>query len=187
MPGNYTVVLTVNGKKYSQPMVIGMDPRLKTPAADLAEQFRLSKQLYDQWLALASITENVRVIRARLTDLRRRAPDGELKTNLDALSEKLQALAGGGGGVAGQGGAAGRLTVASATTRVRTLFNLVEEIDAAPTPQAAAAATDVLKDSRSLQDSWQAITTKDFPALNKLLRAGGLPAIDAAPANPSTR
>ncbi|HLR06281.1 MAG TPA: hypothetical protein VK117_10735 [Pyrinomonadaceae bacterium] len=191
MPGNYTVVLTVNGKKYSQPMVVRMDPRLKTPTADLAEQFRLSKQLYDQWLALASITENVRVIRARLTDLRRRAPDGELKTNLDALSEKLQALAGGGGGGAGpgggQGGAAGRLTVASATTRVRTLFNLVEEIDAAPTPQAAAAATDVLKDSRSLQDSWQAITTKDFPALNKLLRAGGLPAIDAAPANPSTR
>src|SRR6266849_1081866 len=182
MPGNYTVVLTVNGKKYSQPMVVRMDPRLKTPTADLAEQFRLSKQLYDQWLALASITENVRVIRARLTDLRRRAPDGEVKTNLDALSEKLQALAGGGGGGAGpgggQGGAAGSLTIASATTRVRTLFNLVEEIDAAPTPQAAAAANDVLKDSRSLQDSWQAITTKDIPALNEKLRVASLPLIN---------
>jgi photosystem II stability/assembly factor-like uncharacterized protein len=182
MPGNYTVVLTVNGKKYSQPLVVRMDPRLRTATAELAEQFRLSKQLYDQWLALASITENVRAIRARLTDLRARVPEGELKTNLEALSGKLQALAGGGGGAGpggGQGGAAGRLTVASATTRVRTLFNLVEEIDAAPTPQAATAAPDVLKDSRSLQESWQAIVSQDLPKLNQALLAAGLPAIES--------
>ena len=60
MPGYYTLVLTVNGKKYSQPIVVRMDPRLKTPTAELTEQFRLSKQLYDQWLALASIAENAR-------------------------------------------------------------------------------------------------------------------------------
>jgi hypothetical protein len=185
MPGNYTVVLTVDGKKYSQPLVVRMDPRLKTPTAELEEQFRLSKELYDQWLALASITENVRAIRARLTDLRGRAPEGELKTNLDALSAKLQTLTGGGGGP-GRGGAGGgaaggapaRSTVASVTASLRTLFNLVEEIDAAPTPQAAAAATDVLKDSRSLQESWRAITSQDIPALNDLLRSAGLPVIE---------
>ncbi|HVS82522.1 MAG TPA: hypothetical protein VHE60_12395 [Pyrinomonadaceae bacterium] len=182
MPGKYTVVLTVNGKKYSQPMVVQMDPRLKTPTAVLADQFRLSKQLYDQWLALASITESVRAIRGRLTDLRTRAPEGDVKTQLNALSEKLQALAGAGGpgpgGPAGAAGAAGRLTVASATARVRTLFNLVEEFDAAPTPQAVAAKTEVLKDSRSLQESWQAITSQDIPALNERLRAAGLPEIE---------
>src|SRR5258708_39778099 len=91
MPGNYTVVLTVKGKKYSQPLVVRMDPRLKTTTAELAEQFKLSKQLYDQWLALASITESVRAIRARLTDFRPRVTDGDAKTQLDALSEKLQA------------------------------------------------------------------------------------------------
>ncbi|HSP63663.1 MAG TPA: hypothetical protein VLQ90_11820, partial [Pyrinomonadaceae bacterium] len=168
----------------SQPMVVQMDPRLKTPMAELAEQFRLSKQLYDQWLALASITENVRAIRARLTDLRARAPEGEVKTNLDALSGKLQALAGDGGpgrggpGGAGGAGVANRLTVGSATTRVTTLFNLVEEIDAAPTPQAAAAVPDVLKDSQSLQESWQTIVSQDLPALNEKLRSAGLPLIE---------
>ena len=70
------------------------------------------------------------------------------------------------------------MTVASATQRVRTLFNLVEEVDAAPTPQASAQATDVLKDSRSLQDSWQAITSNDLPKLNQALIAAGLPAIE---------
>jgi hypothetical protein len=90
-------------------------------------------------------------------------------------------LGGGGGGAGpggGQGGAAGRLTVASATQRVRTLFNLVEEVDAAPTPQASAAANDVLKDSRSLQESWQAIVSQDLPKLNQALLAARLPAIE---------
>src|SRR5258707_4496628 len=131
-------------------MMVRMDPRLKTPTAELAEQFRLSKQLYDQWLMLASIAENARAIRARLTDLRGRAPEGEVKTKLDALSEKLQALAGGGGGGAGPGGGQGaavRLTVASATQRGKTLFTLGEEGDAAPTPPASAAANDVPKRS----------------------------------------
>ena len=178
---NYTVVLTVNGKTYSQPLTIRMDPRVKASTTDLAEQFRLSKQLYDQWLALASISENVRTIRGRLTDLRPRVPDGDLKTHVDALSEKLQQFAGGGGpgGFGGGGGAAGaRLTIASATGRIRTLFTAIEEVDLAPTPQSAAAAGDVLKDVRSLQESWEALKSKDIPALNQELRAGGLPAID---------
>src|SRR5437660_1441526 len=178
---NYTVVLTVNGKTYSQPLAIRMDPRVKASTTDLAEQFRLSKQLYDQWLVLASISENVRTIRGRLTDLRPRVPDGDLKTHVDALSEKLQQFAGGGGpgGFGGGGGAAGaRLTIAIATGRIRTLFTAIEEVDLAPTPQTAAAAGDVSKDVRSLQESWEALKSKDIPALNQELRAGGLPAID---------
>src|SRR5439155_17196919 len=115
MPGNYTAVLTVNGKSYSQPFMIKMDPRVKTSTSDLAEQFNLSKQLYDQWLALASIGEQARMIRGRLTELRARVPDGNLKTHVDALADKLQALVGGGGGFGGGGGggAGARLTVAS--------------------------------------------------------------------------
>src|SRR5205807_2765738 len=128
-----TVVLTVKGKSYSQPMTIQMDPRVKTPRSDLAQQFDLSKQLYDQWLALASIAEQVRTIRARLTELRASVPDGNLKTHVDALAEKLQQFSGGGGfsgfGGGGGGGAANRLTVAGATGRIRALFTEIEGVD----------------------------------------------------------
>jgi len=181
MPGNYTVVLTANGKSYSQPLTIRMDPRVKTSTPDLSEQFRLSKQLYDQWLALASIGESVRIIRGRLTELRPRMPDGDLKSHLDALSEKLQQFAGGGGpgGFGGGGGGAGaRLTVASASGRIRALFNAIEEVDLAPNPQTAAATGDVMKDARTLQENWEGLKTKDIPALNQELRAAGLPAMD---------
>ena len=108
MPGKYTVVLTVGGKSYQQTLTLQMDPRVKTSPADLAEQFRLSKQLYDEWLALNSIAESVRSIRAQIDKLRPRVPAGDLKTHLDALAEKLQTLAGAGGGGPGAGAGARR-------------------------------------------------------------------------------
>ncbi|MEP6708028.1 MAG: glycoside hydrolase, partial [Pyrinomonadaceae bacterium] len=66
MPGKYTVVLTIGDKSYRQPLTLVMDPRVKTSLADLAEQFRLSRQVYDEWLALNSISESVKLIRSQV-------------------------------------------------------------------------------------------------------------------------
>ncbi len=46
MPGNYVVKLTVNGKVYSQPLKVLMDPRVKTSTRDLQKQHDLSYQCY---------------------------------------------------------------------------------------------------------------------------------------------
>jgi photosystem II stability/assembly factor-like uncharacterized protein len=184
MPGKYRIVLTVAGKSYEQALTLMMDPRVRTSVDDLAAQFKLSKQLYDEWLALSSISESVRLIRSQISELQKRTPTADLKVHIDALSEKLQTLAGAGGGPGGGGPGAGagvaRVTVATATGRVRTLFTLLEGVDVAPTPQAAAAVPDVLKDSQSLQESWQAIKSQDIPALNQELHAAGLPVLAIA-------
>jgi photosystem II stability/assembly factor-like uncharacterized protein len=176
MPGKYTVVLTVRGKSYEQPLKLVMDPRVKATHADLAEQFKLSKQLYDEWLALNSISETVRGIRGQMVELRARVPEGNLKTHIDALVEKLQALIGASGGGPGGGApAATRASITSTTGRVRTLFTLIEDVDLAPAPQVAGAVPEALKDSRSLQETWQTIKSRDVPALTQELRAAGLP------------
>ena len=182
MPGKYRIVLTVAGKSYEQTLTLMMDPRVRTSVDDLAAQFKLSKQLYDEWLALSSISESVRLIRSQISEWQKRTLTADLKAHIDALSGKLQTLAGAGGGPGGPGAGAGvaRVTVATATGRVRTLFTLLEGVDVAPTPQAAAAVPDVLKDSRSLQESWQAIRSQDIPALNLELRAAGLPVLAIA-------
>jgi hypothetical protein len=176
MPGKYTVVLTVGGKSYEQPLTLVMDPRVKTSNADLAAQFRLSKQVYDEWLALNSISESVKRIQNQITELQAR-PAGDLKTHVTALAEKLQAFSSAPAATPGGAAAAARLNLATTTGRVKTLLDLIEEVDLAPTPQAAAAAADVVKESRSLQDSWQLIKTQDVTALNAELRAAGLPVI----------
>src|SRR5262249_55948639 len=73
MPGQYTVVLTVNGKSYSQPLTIKMDPRVKTPVAGLQQQFRLSNDLYTQLLTLSPAVEQAGALRKQLKELQSRA------------------------------------------------------------------------------------------------------------------
>jgi len=177
MPGSYTVVLTVGGKSYQQPLTLVMDPRVKTSNADLAEQFKLSKQLYDESLMLNPISESVKRTRDQIVELQKRTPNGDLKTHLNALADKLQALSVAAPGAPSAGGPA-RLNLATTSGRVKTLFDLMQDVDLAPTPQAAAAIPGVIRDSRRVQEDWQMIKSQDIAALNLELRAAGLPLID---------
>ncbi len=43
-PGQYEVRLTVNGKTYSQPLALKMDPRVKATEANLQQQFTMAQQ-----------------------------------------------------------------------------------------------------------------------------------------------
>ena len=46
-PGNYTVRLSVAGKTYTQPLSVRLDPRVTTPATDLAQADQLSVEMYE--------------------------------------------------------------------------------------------------------------------------------------------
>ncbi len=45
-PGTYTIELTVEGKTYSQPIVVKQDPRVKTPALEMQKVYALTSALY---------------------------------------------------------------------------------------------------------------------------------------------
>jgi photosystem II stability/assembly factor-like uncharacterized protein len=49
LPGRYSVRLTVDGRTTTQPLVVRMDPRVKTPREGLVRQFELSMKLY-RWM-----------------------------------------------------------------------------------------------------------------------------------------
>ena len=46
-PGRYTVRLRVEGKTYTQPLTLRLDPRVKTPAAGLRQLATLTREMYD--------------------------------------------------------------------------------------------------------------------------------------------
>jgi photosystem II stability/assembly factor-like uncharacterized protein len=56
MPGIYIVRLTAAGVTESQPLVVKMDPRVKTPRQGLERQFTLSMRLYD---AIAKVHDEI--------------------------------------------------------------------------------------------------------------------------------
>ena len=45
-PGTYTVRLTVDGRSYTQPIVVKQDPRVKTPAATMERMYSLTDSAY---------------------------------------------------------------------------------------------------------------------------------------------
>ncbi|HEY9514703.1 MAG TPA: hypothetical protein VIQ74_03405, partial [Gemmatimonadaceae bacterium] len=68
-PGVYTVRLTVNGKRYTQPLTLRLDPRVKTPAAALARLKSLSQEMYDGAVAAHAAHTRARALVAALDKL----------------------------------------------------------------------------------------------------------------------
>jgi len=87
MPGTYTARLTVDGKTSTQPLVVEMDPRVKTPREALAEQFRLSMKVYG-WMQTLPESSPHRASAARLLDMLQ-SSDTAPATQLVAAVEEL--------------------------------------------------------------------------------------------------
>jgi photosystem II stability/assembly factor-like uncharacterized protein len=172
MPGQYTVVLTVNGKNYSQPLTVKMDPRVKTAQAGLQQQFKLSQDLYTQLLTLSPAAEQAGTVRKQLKDLQSRAT-GDALAAVNALDQKLQALAGGVTRRPGPG--TEPPTLGGLKTKFLTLFNVFQEADVVPSSQAAAAVADLKKQLPPLMERWNALKSQDIPALNQQLKNANLP------------
>jgi len=166
-PGNYTVVLTVNGKSFTQPLTVQMDPRVKTSAADLQEQFDLSWQLYQLRLTLAPIGKKSDDINEQLTKLKSRAAErGDITQKLEAFVQTLCPF----GPPHPRPGAPPSLFVLESTER---LFNEIQGADAAPTAAAKAAVADVQKKIGPLMQAWRKLLGFDLPALNQQLKQAG--------------
>ena len=181
MPGQYTVVLTANGKSYTQPLTIKMDPRVKTPQAGLSQQFKFSMGLYSTLLSLAPAVEQASSIRKQLKEVQTRA-QGDALAAVKALDQKVQELA---GGVARRPGAGTEApTLGGMRTRFLALLGILQEADVAPTTQATSAVTELQQQLPPLMKRWEEIKTHDIPALNKQLKDANLPELKLEAALP---
>ena len=173
MPGQYTVVLTVNGQSYSQPITVKMDPRVKTPAAALAQQSAQSQKLYNQLLTLAPAVDQAGDLRKNLKELQKQA-QGDVLVAVKALDQKLEEVAG--GGAPRRPGAGNQPpTLGLMRARYLGLLGVLQEADVAPTTQAAAAVTELDQQLAPLLGSWQQIKAHDLPTLNQQLKSANLP------------
>jgi hypothetical protein len=127
-PGQYTVKLTVDGKSFSQPLTLKMDPRVRTPPLGLSQQFTLSKRLYDGIIDGQKAMQELRAKKAAL------GQSGD-----PALLAKLNAIEGQGGG--GRGAVEGPDTLNSVIGSMNQLMGLLQGADATPTTQLTQAVT----------------------------------------------
>ena len=170
-PGDYTVMLTVDNKTFSQPLTVTMDPRVKMSAADLQEQFDLSWQLYQLRLKLAPIGKKFDAVAEQLTKLRAKAAErSDVTQKLEAFAETLMKF----GPPHPRPGAPPSLFVLESTTR---LFNDIQGSDVAPTAAVKAAVADLETKVGPMMEAWHKLLESDLPALNQQLKQAGLPEI----------
>jgi hypothetical protein len=71
-----------DGKTYTQPLKVVLDPRVKTPASAMAQVASLSREMYDGAVALRAAYVTARAMSSRLTS----ASDAALKVQIDSIA-----------------------------------------------------------------------------------------------------
>ena len=183
LPGNYSVKLTVNGRSYTQPLTVKMDPRVKTPTEGLAQQHAIAMRCYEGIRQAREAIEQVRKLRTQLRSLRERAGQGAVADAISELERRAAALEGaggggrGGGGGGGAGGGSGEPSLSRVSGELLGLMGLVEGADVTPTTQAVAGSEQVQKALAGILGRWNELKEKDVKALNEQLAKAGLPAL----------
>ena len=178
LPGRYSVKLTVDGKSYSQPLTLLLDPRVKyATSKDLAAQQALAFKIEAERAKLAAAASEVSSVLMQLTAAETKAP-AELAARLKdferdvSAATELHAVPPG----YGQPGAApeklGSLSYVMGA--MDALQPSVQNADGPPSPDALKGyAEQKAKAARAIAD-WEVMKTKRLPSLNAELKAAGL-------------
>ncbi|MCX6545209.1 MAG: glycoside hydrolase [Acidobacteria bacterium] len=198
-PGSYTVRLTVDGKNYTQPIALKIDPRVTASAADLATLASLTSEMYEGARTAHAAYQLARALVAQLDTL-----SGDDVTKFKAAVVALAPAAGGGSGAgrggrgagagaaaaggrggppspgasAGQagrstGGAAAAPTLQSVSTEMSSAAMAMQAAEIAPTAREVAACATARTNAAAVMAKWTALTSVDLAAFNAKRKAAG--------------
>ncbi|HSZ55561.1 MAG TPA: hypothetical protein VK797_07880 [Tepidisphaeraceae bacterium] len=181
LPGEYTVKLTVNGTRFTQPLTLRMDPRVVTPADGIAKMFEISHGSYEIVNKARAAQANIRDLRTQLQAIRQRAGQGQVAGAIAAFDAKLAAIAGpAAGGRRPRRGASRPSTETSFGSVANTATGVMSEVEAADALPTEAASKNYEQTSQSFDDlsaQWVQVQQEDLAELNSQLKAAGLPAV----------
>jgi ABC-type phosphate transport system auxiliary subunit len=186
LPGRYVVKLTVNGKSQEQPLTLRMDPRIKTPAAELRAQFEMEIGAVRGMNESFKLLEQVRSVHEQLTERSTNAGDSPLVASVSAVEKKIAELEGSAeSGFFGVPNSAKRPeNFSTLNQHFGNLLAVADSADSAPTSQAQNAYREKLEALQNLETQWTLIRKQDIPQLNsEIVKAGKTPIDPDKPAS----
>jgi len=178
LPGQYTIKLTVDGRSYTQPLIVKMDPRVKSSMDDLRRQFELETNIATAMRRDYQVLRQVRSLRQQLKALRDRLTAIPLVEAVTALDKKLSELEGEEEGRIFLSTPQGR-SLAHLNVGLATLLETVDSADATPNNPQLAIFNDVKTALDQQLVSWEKIKSSDVPNLNLKLKQSGLQQLNA--------
>ncbi len=166
MPGNYTAKLSVNGKTFSQPLVIKMDPRVKTSLRDLQKQHDLALLCYEGRKKISSISVVATNLHSQVKEFSEKA-NRKLQASLSDLDEKIS-------GIEKVLPGSKSKSLAQVYSSFATLFNSLEESDMPVTSQLTNAVKETLAQLEQLEETWTQIKTIELSKINEAIKSAGI-------------
>jgi len=186
LPGHYTVRLAVDGKNYTAPLEVKLDPRVHLPSGALEEQFALSMKVRDAIERLHQAVNQIRNLRSQFTTLKKWTGDSAGAKAINSAADKIDQQ------MSPIEAQLIQVKMKSSEGNLRypnmlneqfdTFRQSVESADAAPTQQQLAVYEKFRRRLDAELDKWKALLEKGLPELNELMRREGVPALNVSAA-----
>ncbi len=167
LPGSYTVRLTAGGKVLTAPLLIKMDPRVKTSPGDLIAMHAAESKLAALCSSSAEAALEAHSLREQIAKLGENAP-AALKSSLDGSDKQLAALLDGKETTATAEDVPGLDDVSGEDAG---LYAQVGQADAAPTAAQGKAVGRAAEETEEALRSWNKWKDGSLPKLNSQLTA----------------
>ena len=186
LPGRYVVKLTVDEKSQEQPLMLHMDPRIKTPVAELRAQFEMEtgsvRGMNESFKSLGQVQS----VGEQLAELSASSGNSPLSGPISSVKKKLAQLEGSAESNFFGVPASGKRPENFSTLNQHfgNLLAVADSADSAPTSQAQSAYREEVEGLKNLETQWAAIRDKDIAQLNvELVKAGKQPIDPDKPAS----
>jgi uncharacterized phage infection (PIP) family protein YhgE len=172
MPGKYQARLIAGGHTETAEFIVKMDPRVKASPAELQQQFDLEVKLASAVSQSSEAVRQARTVHEQIAKVVDQA-SGSLKNSLQNLDDQVTELLDGEKATGTDANKAPTLPGTSAN--LIALYGDIGKADAAPTPAQVEAANKSEAALNTMLARWNQLKTRDIPALNRELKAAGLP------------
>ncbi len=178
-PGVYTVRLTADGRSFTAPLTVRMDPRVAISAADLAQLFQLESQLSSTVSRSSEAAMQAHSLREQIAKMTAGAPLADPLKSLDAsLVALLKGSKGASSATDADASAHGAPGLDDVAGEALTLYTQVGQADATPTAAQQQASTHVASEASEVLKGWDRLKTSTLPETNRQLRAAKQRALD---------
>jgi photosystem II stability/assembly factor-like uncharacterized protein len=174
LPGSYTARLTANGKTFTAPFTVKMDPRVQISSSSLEKKFQLEMRLASLLSQTSKAVMQAGSLREPLQKLNEKAT-GATRDSIQAFQNKLTAVLGAPPGFAAP--PATEITLTRVTGQIAGLYGQVWQVDAEPTTAQSEAIAATEHDASDVMKRWDALKSSDLPALNRALHDANLPEV----------
>ena len=176
LPGQYQVRLTANGKSETAPLEVQLDPRLKTTAAELQQQYDLASKIWTEINRANTEANRMIDLRGQIDDLQYRLAQSshpqakELTDQAKTLDKKIDEVENLVIQPRSHSGEDPLNYPIRLANKLLDLLGTVESADTAPTAQSTEVFTMLSGELNSALQQWQQISTTELAGFNSTLQ-----------------